>query len=70
MSANFPQVKRVHFLIEGEEVRTLTGHLDLTYPVRPDPSLIVPAEVVPFPDPEAPSGRDVQEAERNKAKIW
>jgi hypothetical protein len=70
MSANFPQVKRVHFLIEGEEVRTLTGHLDLTYPVRPDPSLIVPEEVVPFPDPEMPSGEDVQAAERDKPKIW
>jgi len=28
--ANFPAVKRVQFLVEGREVPTLAGHLDLT----------------------------------------
>ena len=30
--ANFPAVKRVQFLVEGREVPTLAGHLDLTQP--------------------------------------
>jgi spore germination protein GerM len=30
--ANFPAVKKVHFLVEGREVQTLAGHLDLTVP--------------------------------------
>lgn len=30
--ANFPAVKSVHFLVEGREVPTLAGHLDLTIP--------------------------------------
>jgi spore germination protein GerM len=70
LSANFPQVKRVQILVEGEEVRTLTGHLDLTYPVPPDPSLIVPPEAVPFPDPGTPSGEDPQVTEGNQPAIW
>ena len=30
--ANFPAVKSVQFLVEGREVTTLAGHLDLTIP--------------------------------------
>lgn len=48
--ANFPEVKEVQILVDGEEVRTLTGHLDLAYPLKPDPSLILPPEVLPFPE--------------------
>ncbi|MCZ6833727.1 MAG: GerMN domain-containing protein [Acidobacteria bacterium] len=48
--ANFPEVKQVQILVDGEEVRTLTGHLDLTYPLKADPSLILPPEVLPFPE--------------------
>ncbi len=53
LAANFPEVKQVQILVDGEEVRTLTGHLDLTYPIKPDPSLIRPPEVLPFPEPPA-----------------
>lgn len=34
--AGFEEVEQVQFLIEGEEVETLTGHLDLTQPVTPE----------------------------------
>lgn len=36
---NFPDIKRVRFLIEGEPVPTLKGHLDLREPLEADFSL-------------------------------
>lgn len=40
IAANFPQVTHVKILIEGEEVRDLGGHLDLSRPLVPDMSLV------------------------------
>ena len=37
---------------EMEEVKTLGGHLDLSYPMEADASLILPEEVLPFPREE------------------
>jgi spore germination protein GerM len=34
--ANFPTVKRVRFLVEGQGVTTLAGHLDLRDPLEAD----------------------------------
>ncbi len=39
LAFNFPQLKRVRFLIEGKSVETLKGHLDLREPLVPDFSL-------------------------------
>ncbi len=39
IALNFPQVKRVSFLVEGKPVETLKGHLDLREPLLPDFSL-------------------------------
>lgn len=36
ISTNIPSVKRVQFLIQGQEVETLDGHADLTAPFTPD----------------------------------
>lgn len=36
MTENLRGVKRVQILIEGEEIETLAGHLDLTQPLAPD----------------------------------
>jgi len=36
VSYNFPSVKRVKLLIEGNEATTLGGHLDLHKPLEPD----------------------------------
>jgi len=38
--ANIPQVKEVRFLVQGQEVQTLDGHIDLTGSFAPEPSLI------------------------------
>ena len=52
LAMNFPEVRRVRILVEGEEVKTLGGHLDLSYPLEPDLSLIIPEEALPFPRDE------------------
>jgi germination protein M len=40
ITMNIPSVKRVQFLIQGQEVETLDGHADLTTAFAPDPSRI------------------------------
>ena len=39
LAFNFPQVKRVRFLVEGKPIDTLKGHLDLREPLQPDFSI-------------------------------
>lgn len=41
LALNIPEIRRVGILIDGAEVDTLNGHLDLRRPLRPDSSLIV-----------------------------
>lgn len=38
--ALFPDIEQVKFLVEGEEVETLTGHLDISGPIEPDWGLV------------------------------
>jgi spore germination protein GerM len=40
ITTNIPSVKRVRILIQGQEVETLDGHIDLTEDIVPDPTLI------------------------------
>jgi hypothetical protein len=40
LALNFPEVKRVQFLVEGEEIETIAGHLSLRHPIPPKPDLI------------------------------
>lgn len=40
LCANIPQIKEVKFLVQGQEVQTLDGHIDLTGSFAPEPSLI------------------------------
>jgi len=40
LAANLPEVKRVQFLVQGQEADTLDGHADLTAPFAPDTSWI------------------------------
>jgi hypothetical protein len=40
ITVNIPSVKRVQFLIQGQEVETLDGHVDLTAAFTPDPNRI------------------------------
>ena len=54
LAANLPEVKRVQFLVQGQEVDTLDGHADLTSPYAPDPSWIAsPGTEAPAAQPEA-----------------
>jgi germination protein M len=40
ITTNIPSVKRVQFLIQGQEVETLDGHADLTAAYAPDPTRV------------------------------
>jgi hypothetical protein len=40
LTINIPSVKRVQFLIQGQEVETLDGHADLTAAFTPDPTRV------------------------------
>jgi hypothetical protein len=40
IAMNIPSVRRVKFLIQGQEVETLDGHADLTAAFAPDPTRI------------------------------
>ncbi len=41
VTTNLRAVRRVQLLVEGEEVETLAGHLDVSHPLAPDLSLVV-----------------------------
>jgi hypothetical protein len=41
--ANFPAIKTVRILVEGREIQTLAGHLDLTVPYGRAPRYLQPA---------------------------
>ena len=36
---NFPEIKSVKILVDGQERDTFLGHIDLQYPIPPEPSL-------------------------------
>ena len=38
VTSSLPSVRRVQILIEGREVETLAGHVDLRRPIAPDPN--------------------------------
>lgn len=40
VTASFPEIRGVRFLVEGKEVETLHGHLDLREPLGFDPALV------------------------------
>lgn len=40
LTLNFPQIKRVQILVDDHAVDTLTGHLDLSHPLRQDLSIV------------------------------
>lgn len=39
VTANVPQIKKVQFLVGGQETQTLKGHIDLRQPLLPNPTL-------------------------------
>ena len=42
VTANLPTIKRVQLLVEGKEVDSLAGHVDLRRPLDPNPTLVRP----------------------------
>jgi spore germination protein GerM len=42
LAVNFPYIRQVRFLVEGQPVETLKGHVDLRQPLAPDFSLTRP----------------------------
>ena len=50
---NFPAIKMVKILVEGREVRTIAGHLDLTTPYGRAPAYLQPESERPEPRNEA-----------------
>lgn len=57
VAANFPQVKGVRFLVDGQPLKELKGHLDLSAPISPDYTL----EKKEAPTaPEAPTAKEKQ----------
>jgi hypothetical protein len=54
ITANFPAVSRVQILIDGGTAQTLSGHIDLSRPLRPDMSLLAAALLTPLA-PGAPA---------------
>lgn len=53
LQANVPQVKRLKFLIHGQQVETLAGHVDLTQTFLVDPNAKIAAGDTPAPLPAA-----------------
>ncbi len=40
LTLNFPEIKRIQFLVEGREIETIAGHLSLRQPISLKPDLI------------------------------
>ena len=47
VTANFPAVRRVQIVVEGEARSSFAGHIDIRSPLGPDPSLLAPAPLAP-----------------------
>jgi hypothetical protein len=56
VTANLPAVRRVQLLVDGKEVDTLAGHVDIRRPLMPDASLVRDGTVPsPAPPPASPA---------------
>lgn len=53
VTSNLPAVQRVQILVEGKEVDTIAGHIDVRRPLRADASLIRGGESESEPAPNA-----------------
>lgn len=40
ITLNFPEIKKVQFLIAGKKVKTIAGHIDVSFPLAPDKNYI------------------------------
>jgi spore germination protein GerM len=54
LTTSFPAVKRVQILIEDRSAPTFNGHLDLSRPLPPDPTLLASSSTAPGAPPPSP----------------
>jgi hypothetical protein len=54
LTTSFPAVKRVQILIEDHSAPTFNGHLDLSRPLPPDPTLLASSNAAPGAPPPSP----------------
>jgi hypothetical protein len=54
VTANLPAVQRVQLLVEGKEVDTIAGHVDVRRPLERDTSLVRDSQASDDPKPETP----------------
>lgn len=40
VALNFPEIKKVQFLIDGKKAKTLAGHIDISFPLKPEKDFI------------------------------
>jgi germination protein M len=52
LHANFPDVRSVRILVDGQEVESLLGHLDLRHSLVPEARLLTPAERASLGSPQ------------------
>lgn len=67
LAENFPHLRQMRILVEGEPIETLKGHVDLREPVKADFSFTRPPEGSPKAEepPVTPEGRPAAEPGRN-----
>lgn len=58
LTANFPHLRQVRLLVDGESVETLKGHVDLRQPVYPDFSFVEEGAAPIGKFESLPAGRD------------
>lgn len=40
VALNFPEIKKVQILIEGKKAKTIAGHIDISFPLKPEKEFI------------------------------
>ncbi|HUX08100.1 MAG TPA: GerMN domain-containing protein [Acidobacteriota bacterium] len=60
LCVNFPSIRRVQILIEGAEVETLAGHVDISQPLGLNEELFVPTPAAADESEEEESAEQVQ----------
>jgi spore germination protein GerM len=55
LTTSFPAVKRVQILIDDHSASTFNGHLDLSRPLPPDPTLLASSSAAPGAAPPPPA---------------
>ena len=59
LTESFPEIFAVQFLVEGEQIETLAGHVDLSHPLQPSADwVLIEQEGGTDQQPQDPGGID------------